>query len=94
VVPASQRAAITAAYEVLRAFAIGVQQDIHPPAGFGVLLRSGLPAWLAMWVDPPPPAVAEPVPAINLPTAVFALRPELVLVLATMALGHRLEARP
>lgn len=84
--------AITAAYELLRAFALGTQQD-HLPAGFGVLLRSGLPAWLALWRDTPPPANDTVVSVLDRPTAVVTLRSELVLVLATMALGQQPGAR-
>jgi len=90
---AEQRVAIIAAYEVLRAFALGDRQDAHLPAGFDLLFRSGLPTWLATWVSSPP-VVHESVPALDLPAVVSALRPELILVLATMALRRRGEDQP
>lgn len=84
---------LVAAYELLRAFALGEPPAAHPPAGFGVLLRSGLPAWLALWRDTPPPPNDAAVSVLDRPTTVATLRSELVLVLATMALGQQPAVR-
>jgi hypothetical protein len=84
---------LTAAYEALRAYALGTAPSDQPPVGLSILLRRGLAAWLDGWKirplpitpppDPSPERSASPLALITPP-----LRPDVVLVLASMALSN------
>jgi len=69
---------MTVAYEAARAFALDGDGAAGPPVGFGVLLRSGVPAWLATWVPAATPVAAAPLPMIELPITVAGVQTELV----------------
>jgi hypothetical protein len=79
---------VTAAYEAVRAGALGEGTGTVSPGGVGVIMRSGVPAWLAVWAAAPPPAAPGLSQPTDLPSVVSAYHSDLVLVLASMALGH------
>jgi hypothetical protein len=82
-------AALTAAYEELRAWAGGQPRSGPRPPGLALLLRGGVPAWLAAATARPLAAVLS-APAGAGHAAPPAAVAELALVLATMvAACHR-----
>lgn len=85
---------MTAAYEAVRAFVLDEGRGTDLSEGVGVIMRSGVPAWLALWAAAPPPAPPGRAQLAELPSVVAALHSELVLVLASMALGHLPAVHP
>ncbi|MDE3076275.1 MAG: hypothetical protein KGJ86_12680 [Chloroflexota bacterium] len=79
----------TARYELLRALAIGQPGAAMLRRELTLVLRQGLPAWLAAWRQCPT-ETAAPVPATATTTAAptLSLQAELAAVLAAMALAH------
>ena len=85
---------MTAAYEAVRSGALYEGAGTISSGGAGIIMRSGVPAWLALWAASPPPApTATPRPTED-PSVVSALQSDLVLVLASMALGHARAVQP
>ena len=85
-------AALTAAYEELRAWAGGQPRPGPRPPGLALLLRGGVPAWLAAATARPPTAVPSAPAGVGHaapPTAAV----ELALVLATMVAACRPEVQ-
>ncbi|MBV9282298.1 MAG: hypothetical protein JOZ41_19630 [Chloroflexi bacterium] len=85
---------MTAAYEAVRAVALGEGAGTAPSGGGGVIVHAGVPAWLAMWAASPSPGPAGASQATDLPSVVSALQSDLVLVLASMALNHAPAVQP
>src|SRR4051794_13900044 len=92
--PATPEAALTAAYEALRAWAGGQPSPGPRPVGLALLLRAGLPAWLAM--AGAGPAAAGPGEPARAGRAVGALaaHADLTVVLAAMVAASRQEEAP
>ena len=89
--PAVPGAALTAAYEALRARAGGQPSPGPRPAGLALLLRAGLPAWLAAagaW--PAPAGPGEPARA-GRAAGPPAASGDLTVVLAAMVAACRQE---
>jgi hypothetical protein len=86
--------ALTAAYEALRAWSGGQPSPGPRPAGLALLLRAGLPAWLAMagaWpVSAAPGELARAGRAGGPPAATA----DLTVVLAAMVAACRQEEAP
>jgi hypothetical protein len=85
---------VIAGYETVRAGALDAAGETVPPGGAGMIVQAGVPAWLATWTVPPPLVAARSVPSTDLPTIVSALQPDLVLILASMVLGHVPAVQP
>lgn len=84
---------MTTAYEAVRADALRAGAETAPSGGAGVIMRSGVPTWLTTWAPSPPPP-PECSRSADLPSVVSALHADLVLVLASMALGHASAVHP
>jgi hypothetical protein len=85
--------ALTAAYEALRARAVGDPVVGRPTQGLALLYRRGLPAWLAQVSQPdvtttaaPPSATDQPITSTVTSEAHAA---EAVLVVASMVVASR-----
>jgi hypothetical protein len=89
-----ERGQVTAAYEAVRTAALDKGAGIVPSGGAGVIMSSGLPAWLVLWTASPSPAPAPPPQPTDLPSVVPALPSDLVLILASMVLGHAPAVHP
>ena len=84
-------AALTGAYEELRAWAGGQPRPGPRPPGLALLLRRGVPAWLAVIARPQTAVPSVPAGAGHAaPPAAIA---ELALVLATMVAACRPEVQ-
>lgn len=81
-----------ARYEALRRHAVMRDSPPEPRDGLAVLLREGIPAWLAAWSRVPAPVPTARVECRSpvLPDGVSA---DVIRVLAAMALGHLQEVR-
>ncbi len=93
---ADPHAELTAAYEALRSYALGTAPPDQPPFGLRVLLERGLAAWVTWWIarplpPPPTPRVLAESPTDPLSLIAPVLRPDAVLVLASMALSNWME---
>ncbi len=82
---------LQALYESLRGHATGQEQVVPLPQGLALLLRSGVPAWMAAWVHVAPSTARQPTPQRSKgePCALPHGNQELVTVLTEMALGGR-----
>jgi len=81
----------TAAYEVLRAHALGEAHHGQLPLGLVVVFRQGLPGWLHTWSErmaSRPTTSAPMTPRLPVP-----LSPDLTLLLASMVL-HASHGQP
>ena len=89
--PTIDPAALTAAYEAVRARAVGDPIVGRPTPGLSLLYRRGLPAWLAQLSQTAVTTTVPPSPAADRPvTATAAQHAEAtVLVVASMVLASR-----
>jgi hypothetical protein len=91
--PTLDPAALTAAYEALRAQVVGDPGGGRPAQGLALLYRRGLPAWLAQMTHPA--AAANRSAAAGRATATTAAgATETVLVVASMVLARRAGGQP
>jgi hypothetical protein len=93
--PTIDPAALTAAYEALRACAVGDPVVGRPTQGLALLYRRGLPAWLAQLSQTTVTTTVPPAPAADRPVTATAAQhaAETVLVVASMVLASRTEKR-
>lgn len=89
---ASSASDLAGAYETLRSWAVSASGVIVPPPGLALLLRRGVPAWLAAWrpctapasgPEPPGTALGSPVP--------LTLSGQVVVILTNMVLSCQRE---
>lgn len=86
--PAAAATGAVEGYEALRLAATGGDVSSAPPRGLAVLLRSGLPTWIATWTTTVAWASmsgARPTPTTAIPA--LGTRPDIATVLAAMALA-------
>jgi hypothetical protein len=96
--PTIDPAALTAAYEALRARAVGDPIVGRPTQGLALLYRRGLPAWLAQVSQAAATTTAAPSPAADRPVTTTVTSAEhaaeAVLVVASMVLASRAGEQP
>jgi hypothetical protein len=92
--PATPEAALAAAYEALRAWAGGQPSPGARPVGLALLLRAGLPAWLAMAGAWPVSAVPGERAGADRAVGPLAADADLTVVLAAMVAACRQEEAP
>jgi hypothetical protein len=95
--PTIDPAALTAAYEALRARVVGDPVVGRPSQGLALLYRRGLPAWLAEMSQPAVATVGSVVgdqSTVTTTVAASARSTETVLVVASMVLASHAGEQP
>lgn len=85
---------IVAHYEDLRRQAMHPTDRMHRGTGFVLFVRRGMRDWMEAWLrcSPSVPAMPQTMTGLEQPSPIHRSR-ELVLILASMALGSRQEAK-
>lgn len=85
--PSAAATGVVEGYEALRSVATGGDGSSAPPRGLAVLLRSGLPTWIATWTTVAWASMsgARATPTTAIPA--LGTRADIATVLATMALA-------
>jgi hypothetical protein len=92
--PLLDPAALTTAYETLRAQVVGDPVVGRPAQGLALLYRRGLPAWLAQMMTSPAAEVDRSAAGDRATATTAAGATETVLVVASMVLARRAGGQP